>query len=98
LIEKGFQTLNWSIAIELASSNKENEGNAQSLGIWQTSRIISTVIASTVSGLLLDLFQQYGSKVGIFNLGYIVIYSFSIISFILGNIFIWFIKSARSVK
>jgi MFS family permease len=92
-----YTALGWSIAIDTLPKG-ELQNNAQSLGLWQTCRIVATVFSGTVSGIALDVFQKLGQEKGIPNLGYIIIFGFSSFCFVIGGFLIWFIKIARSTK
>lgn len=90
-------SLGWSIAIDTLPTG-EHKTNAQSLGLWQSARIIATVFSGTVSGIVLDNFQRIGKANGIPNLGYTVIFSFASICFLIGGVTIWKVETARRLK
>eukprot|EP01080_Neovahlkampfia_damariscottae_P006634 gene6634-10799_t len=89
-----YTAISWELAIKSVPENEKSNG--QSLALWQTTRIVATLISGTISGIVVDLFTKFGKEsLGIDHFGYYIIFSISILNFLIGSIFVWMISVAR---
>jgi len=89
-----YTAISWELAIKSVPENAKSNG--QSLALWQTTRIVATLISATISGVIVDVFSKIGKDLlNINHFGYYIIFSMAILNFFIGSIFVWMIKVAR---
>jgi MFS family permease len=87
-----YESVNWALATDVLP---DMDDAAKDMGIWHMALTVPQLVATPVSGWLLDIFQSTGKEMGRPNLGYAVIFSVSIVYFILGTVFVSKVKKAR---
>ncbi len=65
------------------------------MGVWHVAEVFPQVAATPIAGFLLDRFQVVGRGAGLPNLGYTVIFSLSLVYFVLGTVFVRRIRGVR---
>ncbi|HUI90067.1 MAG TPA: MFS transporter [Anaerolineales bacterium] len=87
-----YTSVDWALVSDVLPSIDDY---AKDMGIWHVADVFPQVVAGSIAGILLDNFQRIGAAHSEPNLGYTVIFSMSVVFFILGTVFVARIKGAR---
>ena len=82
-----FTSVDWALAIDVLPSK---EAAATQLGIWGIAATVPQVLAPTIGGPLLDMFNRQRA-----NLGYIVILMLGAVCIMIGSSLVWRLRKAR---
>jgi MFS family permease len=82
-----YTSVDWALALDVLPSG---HSAAKDLGIWGIANTLPQVLAPSIGGPLLDVFNHRSP-----TLGYTVIFSLSIVYVGLGSLFVWKIRGAR---
>ncbi len=87
-----YTSVDWALVSDVLPSIDDY---AKDMGIWHVADVFPQVVAGSAAGILLDNFQRIGAAHNAPNLGYTVIFSMSVVFFILGTVFVSKIKGVR---
>lgn len=88
-----YQSVDWALASDVLPS----EDYAKDMGVWHVSQVLPQMIATPFAGFFLDTFQKLGKQPAVNQptLGYTVIFTMSVVYFVLGTVFVSKIRKVR---
>jgi MFS family permease len=87
-----YGAVDWAMASDVLPSEADH---AKDMGVWHVADTLPQVVAVPIAGRLLDHFQAVGQQQGTPNLGYTIIFSLTVVYFILGTVFVRKIRKVR---
>ena len=87
-----YGAVDWAMASDVLPSEADH---AKDMGVWHVADTLPQVVAVPIAGRLLDHFQSVGQQQGAPNLGYTIIFSLTVVYFILGTVFVRKIRKVR---